>query len=86
MADLRKRGEMSWGAVLMQFVAENLPDILNKYQEGQEEDALRELVSVYQQKRTGKIADRSEQIAENRSKVDARLAERKQRDNPGPSK
>lgn len=86
MAELRKRGEMAWGAALMQFVGENLPNILGGLAEGQEELALQKLVETYRERRAGKIEDRSEQIATNREKVDARLRERKERDKGEPPK
>lgn len=88
MADLRKRGDMSWGAVLMQFVTSNLPNLLAEFEEGQEEQALEKLAKVYREQRTATIRDRAPEIADNRAAVDARLEERKaeKRDKPERSK
>lgn len=66
----------SWGAMLLQFVMSELPNLLNNYREGQEADALEELAKLYRARRTEHMADRRAEIGENRAEVDAALAER----------
>jgi len=75
--DLRVRGQQSWSAKLLSFVLETLPTMLNDYSEGQEAEALEALAKAYRERRTAQMKDRTEEIAEDRSAVDARLAERK---------
>lgn len=66
----------SWGALLIQFVLTELPNILNGKAEGQEADALEELARLYRARRTEFMTDRRAEIAENRAEVDAVLTER----------
>jgi hypothetical protein len=77
MTELRKRGQVTWGSVLMGFVGETLPTLLNDFQEGQEAEALEALAKAYREHRTAQMVDRKEEILEGRASVDARLNERK---------
>lgn len=77
MADLRRRGEMSWSAVVMQFVGQTLPSLLGELGEGKEAEALELLAQKYREHRTAQMVDRKPEIAANRAEVDARLEERK---------
>ena len=77
MSNERARGQMSWSGALFSFVVAELPNILQNFKEGQEEEALQALAKTYRERRDGQIADRRGEIAENRAKIDARLEERK---------
>lgn len=73
---LRVARKPTWAAVLLEFVLTNLPQLLNDFQEGQEEQALEALARKYREHRKGQIKDRRPEIEANRAAVDARLAER----------
>lgn len=80
---LRKRGDMSWGAKLMKFIGEELPPLVAEYVEGQEAELLEKLAQVYREKRTAQMADRTEEIAEGRAEVDAKLEQRRAKEKKG---
>ena len=51
------RGEQSWGAELMAWVAENLPNLLNGRQAGEESDALLALWEKWETDQGDAVAD-----------------------------
>lgn len=65
-----------WVLAALETVVSALPELLEQHGEGNEADAIKELADTYQARRTGGIADRSDEIAKDRAAVDARLAER----------
>lgn len=68
---------MSWGALVMQFVGQELPQLLGEFGEGKEPEALERLAALYRERRTAQMADRKPEIEAGRAEVDARLEERK---------
>lgn len=60
-----------------QFVTRTLPNLLSEAREPLE--ALQKLGDLWKSHRTHNIEDRSDQVAENRSEVDARLTERRKK-------
>lgn len=80
---LRKRGDMSWGAKLMKFIGEELPPLVAEFEEGQEPELLERLAQEYRNRRAAQMADRSEEIAEGRAEVDAKLEQRRAKEKKG---
>ncbi len=76
---------MSWGALLMQFVGQELPSILGELGEGQEAEALEKLAALYRSRRSAQMADRKPEIEAGRAAVDERIEERKKAKKADPS-
>lgn len=85
MTDLRKRGAMSWGALVMQFVGQELPQLLGEFGEGKEAEALEALAKKYREHRTAQMSDRRPEIEAGRAAVDERIEERKKAKKADPS-
>lgn len=62
-------------SLFYQFVITTLPDLLSVKQTP--EEALAELGKAWEETRRTKIEDRTDEVAENRAEVDAKLAGRK---------
>lgn len=58
-----------------QFVLRTLPDLLSSF--ASPEEALAELGKAWEEHRRVLVEDRTEEVAENRAKVDAKLSSRK---------
>ncbi len=54
-----------------------------EYVEGQEAELLEALARKYRETRTAQMADRSEEIAEGRAEVDAKLEQRRAKEKKG---
>ena len=71
---------MSMAKEAFQFVTSTLPDLLTKWGEGNEVEALEELTELYRARRTAEMKDRRDEIERNRAEVDATIAKREKAD------